>query len=168
MFLRWSWIWSYFFRSKRSVLTIKPFTSFDKLGIEFSLTAYENPGDMLWLTFQNWQSHDLFLRRFHAVLGHHLGSNSRYARLYVQPPPGLYRATEVEIKPAAWKGHDEASLLQGTKLHGNSSVQDDPERVDGICVTNVHSYRIIEERNDQAKALWLDEQSSEPSDLSGI
>jgi len=27
-----------------SVLTIKPFQEFDKLGIEFSLTAYENPG----------------------------------------------------------------------------------------------------------------------------
>jgi len=34
----------YFKTNFRSVLTIKPFTSFDQLGIEFSLTAFENPG----------------------------------------------------------------------------------------------------------------------------
>jgi hypothetical protein len=37
-----------------SVMTIKPFRDFDKLGIEFSLTAFENPGLSLPASVTTW------------------------------------------------------------------------------------------------------------------
>ena len=36
------------------MLTIKPFQDFDKLGIEFSLTAFENPGLSLPESITTW------------------------------------------------------------------------------------------------------------------
>ena len=39
-----------------SVLTIKPFQEFDKLGIEFSLTAFENPGKIILIVF--WEANE--------------------------------------------------------------------------------------------------------------
>jgi hypothetical protein len=37
-----------------SVLTIKPLQDFDKMGIEFSLTAFENPGLSLPASITTW------------------------------------------------------------------------------------------------------------------
>ena len=62
-----------------SVLTIRPFESFDRPGIEFSLTAFENPGLSLpssittWVALRAMPEFMANLRKAGFIFGHFLG-----------------------------------------------------------------------------------------------